>query len=203
MGGELGRGALSDLGDPTRAHFERVVLPALREYRAAENDLTAAAKLDAQARALVRGIAERRARTAAIELHHLGDVVFKNPAPQPRPAHKNPREARDWAETYCTRSRGPLPDRDINLLSAIADAYKHWELNDPVREIRAASAVEVASRGYGQGRFGEGKYGSVEQVLVFLQDGTVRPLATVLQNVTDAWRRGFGWPLPPISDFSE
>lgn len=48
-------------------------------------------------------------------------------------------------------------------------------------------------------RWGEGKYGGAEQVIVTTRDGAKRALSSVLQNVFDAWMRLLGQPLPPIS----
>jgi hypothetical protein len=63
-------------------HLDNIVLPAIRDYFAAEEALDAAnAKGDAQAVADARFEVIRKARTAAVELHHLADFVVNNPAP--------------------------------------------------------------------------------------------------------------------------
>ena len=41
-----------------------------------------------------------------------------------------------------------------------------------------------------QGRFGEGKFRGVEQVVIKTKDGDGRALSSVLQNVFDAWTTG-------------
>lgn len=55
----------------------------------------------------------------------------------------------------------------------------------------------MTSRAYGEGRFGEGKYGGTEQVYVLAKSGK-RALTSVLQNVIDAWRRVAGFGLPAV-----
>jgi hypothetical protein len=53
--------------------------------------------------------------------------------------------------------------------------------------------------GFGQMRFGEGKFDGVEQVVITKKDGDMRALTSVLQNVFDAWMTLLGQPLSPIS----
>lgn len=55
--------------------------------------------------------------------------------------------------------------------------------------------------GFGQCRWGEGKYGGVEQIVVATNDGDRRALSSILQNVFDAWMVFLGQPLPPISQY--
>jgi hypothetical protein len=65
------------MSGPVDEHFRRVVLPALRDYWAAEADFTRVTRDgvgDAQG---VREKAMRRARSAAMELHHLCYVALK------------------------------------------------------------------------------------------------------------------------------
>jgi len=53
--------------------------------------------------------------------------------------------------------------------------------------------------GFGQARFGEGKF-DVEQMVIVDKNGDMRALSSVLQNVFDAWMTLLGQPLPPIND---
>jgi hypothetical protein len=53
--------------------------------------------------------------------------------------------------------------------------------------------------GFGQMRFGEGKFDGVEQVVITKKDGDMRALTSVLQNVFDAWMTLLKQPLSPIS----
>ena len=62
-------------------------------------------------------------------------------------------------------------------------------------------AVATVSLGYGALRFGEGKYGGGEQVIVEQIDGSQRALSSILQNCVDAWRRYFALPLPELGYF--
>jgi hypothetical protein len=55
--------------------------------------------------------------------------------------------------------------------------------------------------GFGQMRFGEGKFGGVEQVVVTTKNGDLRALSSVLQNVFDAWMTLLGQPLLPLSQY--
>ncbi len=50
-------------------------------------------------------------------------------------------------------------------------------------------------------RYGEGKYGGAEQLVVTTVTGDKRALSSVLQNIFDAWMSLLGQPLPPISQY--
>ena len=50
-------------------------------------------------------------------------------------------------------------------------------------------------------RYGEGKYGGAEQLVITTVTGDKRALSSVLQNVFDAWMRLLGQPLPAISQY--
>lgn len=50
-------------------------------------------------------------------------------------------------------------------------------------------------------RYGEGKYGGAEQVVITTVSGEKRALSSVLQNVFDAWMTLLEQPQPPISQY--
>jgi|HubBroStandDraft_4_1064222.scaffolds.fasta_scaffold2205897_2 hypothetical protein len=50
-------------------------------------------------------------------------------------------------------------------------------------------------------RYGEGKFGRAEQVLVVRKTGEKRALSSVLRNVFDAWLKLLGQPRPPMHRF--
>jgi hypothetical protein len=50
-------------------------------------------------------------------------------------------------------------------------------------------------------RWGEGKYGGAEQVVITTKDGNKRALSSVLQNVFNAWMTLLGQPPPPTSQY--
>lgn len=50
-------------------------------------------------------------------------------------------------------------------------------------------------------RWGEGKYGDVEQVIITTKAGEKRALSSALQNVFDAWMNLLGEQLPPVSQY--
>jgi len=91
---------------------------------------------------------------------------------------------------------------DLDLLTDIADAFKHHETTYPlrrrVRQVTSAKATITTGSGWGEMSWGEGNYGGAEQVIVILQDGRKRALSSVLQNVVDAWRLARGQSLPAI-----
>jgi hypothetical protein len=60
-------------------------------------------------------------------------------------------------------------------------------LNRKNREITSAAQTGVGNMSYGQGDFGDGDFGGVEQVVIELDDGTMRTLAGVMQAVMKMW----------------
>jgi hypothetical protein len=87
------------------------------------------------------------------------------------------------------------PVADISLLRDVADALKHHRPDRPSATVLASTDVATVSMGFGQMRFGEGKFDGVEQVVITKKDGDMRALTSVLQNVFDAWMTLLGQPL--------
>jgi hypothetical protein len=90
---------------------------------------------------------------------------------------------------------------DVQLLRAVSEAFKHFHLDRPGAMIQDANSVIMFGSGWGQMRYGEGKYGGAEQVLVVRKTGEKRALSSILQNVFDAWLSLLGQPLLPIGQF--
>jgi hypothetical protein len=91
------------------------------------------------------------------------------------------REVREWIVTKGAD--------DLALLGDVADALKHAVLTQWLpREVEEAGQVLAAGRGYGTGRYGEGKYGGVDEVWILGRSGT-RSLSAVLQSVRTVWRK--------------
>jgi hypothetical protein len=187
---------------PVNEHLERVVLPALRDYWAAEADLTSAALNRPGEVHAAREEAMRRARTAAIELHHLCDVALKATDPS-LPAFANMEEVRAAVGAECLAMRTSRLTADVPLLRDVAEAFKHHELDRKNARVTGADTVVACQTGYGTLGYGEGKYGGIDQVVVTDKAGGQRALSSVLQNVADAWRRVIGRSLPPINDFAQ
>lgn len=182
----------------TNDHFERVVLPALREYVEAERALTAATNVgDTVSIEAAREAVMRRARTAAIELHQTADVEANQSTP-PTPVES----IRAAVQQHCTFLRDSVTVADIDLLRDVAEAFKHHTLDRKSARVTGADAMIASATGYSVLYFGEGKYGGAEQVIVTRKDGEQRALSSVLQNTADAWRRHLGRALPNINDYS-
>jgi hypothetical protein len=86
-------------------------------------------------------------------------------------------------------------------LRNVADALKHHRPDRPSATVLASTDIATVSMGFGQMRFGEGKFGGVEQVVVTTKNGDMRALSSVLQNVFDAWMTLLGQPLLPLSQY--
>jgi hypothetical protein len=85
------------------------------------------------------------------------------------------------------------------LLRDVAVAFKHHR--PKTGRIAVSSDIAPVGIGFGQCRFGEGKYGGVEQIVILTRNGDKRALSSVLQNAFDAWIMLLGQPLPPISRY--
>lgn len=159
-------------------HFHEVVCPAIDEYFAAEDALTAAAVsgdgLDA-----AKYKALRLGAAAAIFLHHFSDVIAHRPPGNLPDFEGDVGGVRAWLAGYGTN--------EVGILRDTADALKHAVL-DPnrQRDVQHSGLVLTTQRGYGMGRFGEGKYGGVDEVWILANSG-MRPLTAVLRSVRDAW----------------
>ncbi|WP_050422914.1 hypothetical protein [Bradyrhizobium tropiciagri] len=140
-------------------------------------------------------------RQAAIKLHHLSDFVVSNPAPGATfPDLAGARAAVQSHLIFLREPRAPYVD-DVVLLRDVADAFKHRKLDRRNATVDGADAIVMTGTGWGKLRYGEGKWGGVEQVIVERKDGSQRALSSVMQNVFDAWLTLLGQPLPPINDY--
>lgn len=101
---------------------------------------------------------------------------------------------------FLREPRAPHVD-DVALLRDVADAFKHYKLDRPSATVSGSEAVIMTGTSWGKLRYGEGKWGGVEQVVVERKSGEQRALSSVTQNVFDAWMRLLGQPLPPINEF--
>jgi hypothetical protein len=185
---------------PILDHLSAVIRPALRGYVAAEKALTAAVlSNDATAIQTARVEVQLAARQAVDVLHHFADFVLKEPQPTLQFAKIG--DLRDAVETKCVFLRTENAVADVSLLRDVADAFKHHRPDRRSAAVLASSDVTCVSMGFGQMRFGEGKFGGVEQVVITKKDSDMRALSSVLQNVFDAWMRLLGQPQLQISEY--
>jgi hypothetical protein len=188
---------------PILDHIDDVVRPALRKYLAAEQGLTDALQSEVGGGACTaRQDVMLAARQAVDVLHHLSDFVLKEPsASAAMGALEHIEDVRSAVEAKCVFLRTAKPVADVRLLRDVADAFKHHRPDRPSATVKVSSDVVAISTGFAQLRFGEGKYGGAEQVIVTKKDGDKRALSSVLQNVFDAWVTLLGQPLPPIGRY--
>lgn len=163
-----------------REHFTKIVVAAISEYVEAEAELSAAtdaADEDRIQKARFRAL--RLGGAAALYLHHFADIVAKRPL----------KGLPDF-ESSVTKVRELLQAKganDLVILGDAADALKHAVLTHRLpREIEEAGQVLVVSRGWGVGRYGEGKFGGGEQVWLLARSGQ-RSLTSVLREVSAVW----------------
>jgi hypothetical protein len=185
---------------PILDHIDQAVRPALRKCAAAETVLTEAQLAgDTAAAVTARQDVMLAARQAVDLLHHLSDFVWKEPATWTRP-FTGLDDVRSAVEAGCVFLREPsVPAKDVTLLRDISVAFKHHK---PKRGAVAVSTdIVPAGSGFGMLRWGEGKYGGVEQVCVTMKNGDKRALSSILQNAFDAWMTYLKQRLLPINQF--
>jgi len=185
-------------------HFCCIVVPAWQAYLDAERRLSVANRSgDGGAIEHASNEALREGGAASLYLHHFIEIVV-NERPDFLPpeiigmddAGSRLGQTRKWLAESCFTGRSEKLCMDVELLRQVADALKHAALTRENLEVQANDAVLTTTRIWGQGRFGEGKFGGAPQVWILAKSGP-RSLTTVLQNVIDAWRRKLGWSLPP------
>lgn len=187
---------------PWDEHFFEIVIPAWQAYLAAEAGLTRALEDgDELAASQARYTALREAGAACFYVHHYAEIVLRARPYWLPPEITELGPLRVWLSGSCTALRTDAATEDVGLLHDVADALKHAVLtrNPERRMVAANEAVLVSSSPYGAGRYGEGKFGGTEQILVLSRDGQ-RALSSVLQNVIDAWRRVADIGLPAIGE---
>jgi hypothetical protein len=172
-------------------HFYQIVTPAIRAYEAAEDQLTRAV-VDNQSEeplATAAGFeALREGGAAAIYLHHFADIIAARGHPAGPDFGGDVRAARSWLAEVCEATHG---EDLVGLLEDVADALKHSVLTRRLpREVEEAGQVLTICRGFGTGRYGEGKYGGVDEVWILGREGP-RPLSLVLDRVSTAWATTF------------
>ena len=97
-------------------HLDKIVRPAIRDYVAAEEALNAAhASKDQTAIAAARDNVMRLARTAAIETHHLQDVILSNLRPQYATPERGRKLAQDLRTCLSPHSGSPGPQQKGRL----------------------------------------------------------------------------------------
>jgi hypothetical protein len=182
-------------------HLNGIIRTALRTYLATERELDIANEAgDPAAIREVKGRVKLAARQAVDLLHHFADFVFKEPDPA-LPAFKNPGDARNAIRPLCVFTRTTTAVDDVSLLMDVADAFKHHRPDRPSATVDVSFAITTSFGGYGELRYGEGKYGGAEQTIVTRKTGERRALSSILQNVFDAWMTYLKQPLPPVSQY--
>ncbi len=178
-----------------------IVRSALRAYLAAERDLDVANAAGDQAN--IRNAKEKvdlAARQAVDLLHHFADFVCKEPDPA-LPVFKTPSDVRAVVRPICVFGRTATLVDDVSLLMDVADAFKHHRPDRKSATVDVSFAITTSYGGYGELRYGEGKYGGAEQTIVTRIIGERRALSSILQNVFDAFVNYLQLPLPPVSKY--
>lgn len=143
--------------DNPRYFLEKVVSPNLAEltadYASEQKAFNAAASVDSLVAALFHWCEEKRLkRVAGIK----DDSHFREQL-----ARENP---------------------DYALLRDVAKAFKHVELRRGTPLVSSSGQVEARGLGWGEGAWGEARFGGSVQVVVTTDAGDVRVLDSVINN---------------------
>ena len=183
-------------------HFREIVIPSWQAYLGAERRLSdAIAARDDDLIRRARYDALREGGAASFYLHHFAEIVARAEPPWLPAGTVTAEQIWLWVGRQCLMLRTAEPVADVALLGDVADALKHAILTRRLlrREVQENDEVLAIGSGYGELRYGEGKFGGVDQVLVLAKSGK-RALSSILQNVIDAWRRAAGIGLPAIGE---
>jgi hypothetical protein len=71
---------------------------------------------------------------------------------------------------------------DFGLLRDVAKAQKHVQLDRHNPKVSRASSIQTEQLGYGEGPYGEGRFGSPPQVVVRTNSGEIRMVETLVRN---------------------
>ena len=175
-----------------KTHFKKIILASLDEFLDVEKKYV---QLQNNRGALeeiekVKFEVIRRARSAAIELHHFSELVLAT----------QPNLILDTSDTqslntlksklkvlHCQMKPQSNSIQEIDLLCDVADAFKHFELRKDDRTIKNSDDVQLIYIAWGNGVYGEGYYGGFNQVIVKSRSFSVRVLSSVLKKIAQTW----------------
>ena len=181
--------------ETTVDHLEHSVLPAAREYEAAEKDLTNAKQDD---QCLAKRNAKRKASDLAVALDGLTDRC-KNEL------HLTLTQVRDGVSELCLWPCFGAPRAGTWLrVRGVANAYKHQNLRDQELPITSDRDVLVVGLGWGLDAWGVGKWGGAAEVLVQQKDGSKKKFMGDAVVAIAAWfkflhQHGATLPSGPIT----
>jgi hypothetical protein len=162
-------------------HLFENVLPAAADYLAAEQELSTAytaASNDLSACRLEVAKAKRMAANVAIAIDGLADRTGNA-------LQLAPNAVRQQVGHLCSLGTSQRAGC-IERVRAVADAYKHDELDNPQHPITSNDDVLVVAPGYGIDGFGVGKFGGVE-VCVDQHSGELRKFLGDVPAAVRGW----------------
>ena len=90
------------------------------------------------------------------------------------------------------RSRLSDEDPTYSVLRDVCDAHKHFALDRTSAAVSSADQTGPGSMGYGEAEFGVGEFGSPEEIIVTLDDGTPRHFSALVREAIKSWELRLG-----------
>jgi hypothetical protein len=168
--------------DSVLNHLLHNVLPAARDYEAAEEQLSLAFKQNPDPTSWEQPgqQAKRRAAEVAIAIDGLVDRAAEA-------LGLSKEKIREQVANRCSIVGVSIPRPEcIGRIRAVANAYKHAVLRDKTLPITSENDVLATGRGYGVDGYGLGKMSGVE-VLVHQKDGKTRIFLADVQWSIAGW----------------
>lgn len=149
------------MSDP-RVFYDRYVLPSLSRWRDEECELDLA-------------------MSVVTNLNNLAEHFSKSFTA----GHK-----RVYGATCIKHFRNELANRhpDLALIRDICDAHKHVKLDRATAMLTTSDQIDIMSLGWGEARFGEGRWSSPHEVVVRLDTGSLRHFCPIVEAANRVWR---------------
>lgn len=98
---------------------------------------------------------------------------------------------RVYGATNVKQFRKEIAERhpDLALIRDICDAHKHAKLDRATAMLTTSDQIDVTSLGFGEARFGEGRWSSPREVVVRLDNGSLRHFRPIVERANQVWRK--------------
>ncbi len=144
------------------AFFREHVIPAIEDWQSDETAL-------------------HKAMLVATNLAHMTDYYWQSFCDDPERVF-----SKDSLSQF--REQLEIDNPDFALIRDVCDAHKHLELNRSTRRITRANQTNIGKMGWGEAKFGDGRWGSPEEVVVTDDNGDKHHFVGMVRRTEETWR---------------